>query len=115
MTLELHSIIHPVRDLEAAKTLFVALLGTEPHTDQPYYVGFSTTGPELGLDPNGHASGLTGPVPHWKVADIAATLAALVAAGATEEQAPRDVGGGNLVARVVDANGNQVGLIQPAG
>ena len=69
---------------------------------------------KVGLDPNGHASGLTGPVPHWKVADVDRTLRAMVEAGCTEEQAPRDVGGGNLVARVVDADGNQVGLIQPA-
>lgn len=114
MSLELHSIIHSVRDLEAAKRTYATLLGTKPHMDQPYYVGFATGGPELGLDPHGHASGLTAPVPHWKVADIDATLAAMLEAGATGQQTPRDVGGGNLVARFVDADGNQVGLIQPA-
>jgi hypothetical protein len=29
------------------------------HADQPYHVGFRT-GEQVGLDPNGHAKGMTG-------------------------------------------------------
>ena len=69
-------------------------------------------GPEIGLDPNGHASGLTGPVAYWRVADIEATIEKLTAAGASVTQDPRDVGGGRLIARLTDADGNMFGLTQ---
>ena len=36
------TIVYPVRDLEAAKAVYAALLG-QPHTDQPYYVGSTST------------------------------------------------------------------------
>ncbi len=69
-------------------------------------------GPEVGLDPNGHAKALTGPVPYWRVADIKASLAGLVGAGAEVLQDIRDVGGGKLIASVKDADGNLIGLVQ---
>ena len=34
------TIIYPVKDLAHAKTLFSKLLGIEPYTNGPYYVGF---------------------------------------------------------------------------
>ena len=37
---------------------------------------------------------------------------ALVAAGATAQGEPQDVGGGTLMATVTDADGNVIGLIQ---
>ena len=76
------TIIFPVKDLGAAKAVFTTLLGAEPHTDEPYYVGYNVDGQEFALDPNGHRKGLTGPVPFWTVDDLEATSAALVAAGA---------------------------------
>jgi predicted enzyme related to lactoylglutathione lyase len=110
---EIRTIVVPVHDLEAAKTLYTTLLGQEPYADSPYYVGYRPDGgPEVGLDPNGHAQGMTGPVTFWSVPDIHAALAALVAAGAKEQQAVKDVGGGTLTARVEDADGNHVGLFQ---
>ena len=36
----INTIIYPVTDLEAAKAVFTAALGSGPTTDQPYYVGF---------------------------------------------------------------------------
>ncbi|MFI9151578.1 VOC family protein [Streptomyces sp. NPDC053367] len=112
MTAGLKTIIYPVKDLDRAKALFKALLGVEPYADEPYYVGYKDAGQDVGLDPNGHAQGLTGPVPYWHVSDIRATLAALLAAGAEPLQDVRDVGGGRLIASVKDADGNLVGLLQ---
>ncbi|MEA2574964.1 MAG: hypothetical protein QOH93_2262 [Chloroflexia bacterium] len=108
-------IIYPVKDLAKARTLYSKLLGVEPYVDQPYYVGFKGEGPDIGLDPHGHSSGLTGPVSYWRVADIHESLRALIEAGAEAHQEPRDVGGGKLIASVRDADGNILGLSQPAG
>ncbi|KOG43573.1 VOC family protein [Streptomyces resistomycificus] len=114
MTAGLRTIIYPVKDLAPAKSLFSALLGVEPYTDEPYYVGFRAAGQEVGLDPNGHAKGMTGPVPYWQVTDIRTTLSALLAAGAQTVQDVQDVGGGRLIAFVKDPDGNLVGLLQDA-
>ncbi|MFF2131128.1 VOC family protein [Streptomyces olivochromogenes] len=112
MTAGLKTIIYPVKDLARAKALFGALLGTEPYADTAYYVGFKDSGQDVGLDPNGHAKGMTGPVPYWHVDDIRATLAALLEAGAETLQDVQDVGGGRLIASVKDTDGNLVGLLQ---
>ncbi|MET8244322.1 VOC family protein [Streptomyces sp. NPDC005202] len=113
-TAGLKTIIYPVKDLDRAKSLFTALLGVEPYADQPYYVGFKDAGQDVGLDPNGHAKGMTGPVPYWHVSDIRARLRALLDAGAELLQDVQDVGGGKLIASVKDADGNLVGLVQEA-
>jgi len=112
MTAGLKTIIYPVKDLARAKALFSALLEVEPYADEPYYVGFKDAGQDVGLDPNGHAKGMTGPVPYWTVSDIRGRLAALVEAGAELLQDVQDVGGGKLIAFVKDADGNLVGLTQ---
>ncbi|MFE9098580.1 VOC family protein [Streptomyces sp. NPDC007264] len=112
MTAGLKTIIYPVKDLARAKSLFSALLAVEPYADEPYYVGFRDAGQDVGLDPNGHAAGMTGPVPYWSVSDIRGRLAALLEAGAELLQDVRDVGGGKLIASVKDADGNLVGLTQ---
>ncbi|MET8130804.1 MULTISPECIES: VOC family protein [unclassified Streptomyces] len=112
MTTGVKTIIYPVKDIAKAKALFTALLGVEPYVDEPYYVGYKDAGQDVGLDPNGHAKGLTGPVPFWHVDDIKESLAALLGAGAETLQELQDVGNGRLVASVKDAEGNQVGLIQ---
>lgn len=108
------TIIYPVKDLAAAKTLYGSLLGVEPLMDQPFYVGYKVGGQDVGLDPNGHSQGMTGAVAYWHVDDIEGTLNALLDAGAEAVQAVKDVGGGKLVASVKDADGNMIGLIQPA-
>ncbi|MEU1039465.1 VOC family protein [Streptomyces sp. NPDC005551] len=112
MTSGLTTIVYPVKDLARAKAVFGALLGVEPYADEPYYVGFRTAGQDTGLDPNGHAKGMTGPVPYWTVEDIRAALSALLAAGAETLQDVQDVGGGRLIASVKDADGNPIGLVQ---
>ncbi|MDX3525302.1 glyoxalase [Streptomyces sp. ID05-39B] len=112
MTAGLQTIIYPVKDLDRAKAMFRALLQVEPYADESYYVGFKAAGQDVGLDPNGHSKGMTGPVPYWHVSDIRARLAALVEAGADVLQDVQDVGGGKLIAFVKDADGNLVGLTQ---
>jgi predicted enzyme related to lactoylglutathione lyase len=112
MTAGLNTIIYPVKDIARAKALFSALLETEPYADEPYYVGFKDAGQDVGLDPNGHSRGMTGPVPYWHVTDIRARLAALLEAGAELLQDVTDVGGGKLIASVKDTDGNLVGITQ---
>lgn len=113
MPVQCNTVLYPVKDLDKAKALFTALFGADPHVDSSFYVGFSVSGSEIGLVPNGHDQGMTGPVPFFDVEDISATLGALQAAGAQVVQEPTDVGAGLLVAKVSDADGNDVGLRQP--
>jgi predicted enzyme related to lactoylglutathione lyase len=112
MTSGLKTIIYPVSDLSGAKARFTTLFGIEPYIDQPYYVAFNVDGNDVGLDPNGHAKGMTGALPYWHVADITSTIDQLIAAGAELRQEPTDVGGGNLIATLADADGNTIGLMQ---
>src|SRR4051794_6473449 len=114
MTEGLKTIIYPVQDINQAKQLYTTLLGVEPIMDQPYYVGYNVAGQDIGLDPNGHRQGLSGPAAYWHVADLRERLQALLAAGATPLQDVRDVGGGKLIASVKDADGNIIGLLQTA-
>ena len=106
------TVLHPVADLAAAKAIYTALLGTEPQTDSPYYVGFEAAGQHIGLVPGGGPQAMSGPVTYWHVPDIEAKLAELTAAGATVTEAAHEVGGGRLVATVTDVDGNVLGLIQ---
>jgi predicted enzyme related to lactoylglutathione lyase len=113
MTSGARTIVYPVKDLAAARAVFTELLGT-PQMDEVYYVGWNVAGQDIGLDPNGHAKGTTGPVPYWTVPDIHSSLKSLLEAGASTVQDVKDVGGGKLVASVRDPNGNPIGLIQEA-
>ncbi|MDT4997123.1 MAG: hypothetical protein QOD45_1191 [Pseudonocardiales bacterium] len=105
-------VIFPVRNIDKAKPVYTTLLGIEPYMDQPYYVGYRTGDQEIGLDPSGHDKGMTGPVGYLEVEDITASLAALVAAGASVKDGVSDVGGGKLIATVTDPDGNSLGLAQ---
>jgi predicted enzyme related to lactoylglutathione lyase len=104
------TIIFPVKDLDATKAVFRALLG-EPVMDQPYYVQFGGD-QEVGLDPNGFDKGMTGPVTYWHVEDIRSVVAELVAAGAEEVKKVSDVGGGRLIATVRTGDA-VIGVLQP--
>jgi predicted enzyme related to lactoylglutathione lyase len=114
MTSGIKTIIYPVKDLDRAKALFGTLLGVKPDADAPYYVGYTVEGQHIGLLPNGHAQGMTGPVGYWHVDDIKTSLEALLAAGAKTQQEINNVGGGRLIASVTDPDGNVIGLIQDA-
>ncbi|WP_433323089.1 VOC family protein [Spirillospora sp. CA-294931] len=108
----IRTVLHPVSDLEAAKKVYGALLGVAPQTDEPYYVGFEAEGQQIGLVPGGKEQGMASPVAYWHVTDIAAKLAEVTAAGATMREDAHDVGGGRLVATVIDPDGNVLGLLQ---
>src|SRR6476661_1530653 len=97
-TMGVKPILLPVSDLEKAKPVYTALLGVEPMADSPYYVGYEAEGQQIGLVPGGGPQAMTSPVAYWHVPDIAAKLAEVTAAGAAVKDAPRDVGGGRLVA-----------------
>ncbi len=106
------TVLHPVSDLAAAKAVYTALLGVPPTADSSYYVGFDAAGQHIGLVPRGGPQSMSSPVAYWHVPDIEAKLAEVTAAGATVKEAPRDVGGGRLVATVTDPDGNVLGLLQ---
>lgn len=106
------TVIYPVKDIAQAKTLYSKLLGIEPYADEAYYVGFKVGDQEIGLDPNGHKAGMTGPIGYFHVSDIKNSLQSLLDAGAQLQQEVKDVGGGKLIASVKDADSNIIGLIQ---
>jgi predicted enzyme related to lactoylglutathione lyase len=105
-------IVYPVKDIARAKSLYSKLLGVEPYVDEAYYVGYRLGDQEIGLDPNGHQKGMTGPVGYCEVDDIKQRLQVLLEAGAQLQQPVTDVGYGKLIASVRDADGNSLGLMQ---
>ena len=106
------TVLHPVSDIAAAKKIYSALLGIEPQTDSPHYVGFDTAGQHIGLVPGSGPQGMSSPVAYWHVPDIEAKLAEVTAAGATVKEPAHDVGGGRLVASITDPDGNVLGLLE---
>jgi hypothetical protein len=69
VTAGLQTMIYPAKDLAAAKGVYTALLG-EPMFDAPYYVGWRIGNQDIGLDPSGHAQGMTGALGYYEVEDI---------------------------------------------
>ena len=111
MYLGIRSVIYPTQDLTASRDWFSALLGVQPYFDEPFYVGFSLGGFELGLDPGADVA--RGPVSYWGVENVSDSLAALLAAGATDSSGIVDVGDGIRMATVSLANGGGVfGIIE---
>lgn len=106
------TVLHPVSDLAKATGLYAALLGVPPQTESSYYVGFEAAGQQIGLVPGGGSQSMTSPVAYWHVPDIEAKLAEVTAAGATVQEPAHDVGGGRLVATVIDTDGNVLGLLE---
>lgn len=80
--------------------------------DGAHDVGFKVGDQDIGLDPNGHSQGVTGPVGYWHGEDIKDSVQGLLDAGAQTQQEVRDVGGGKLIASVKDAESSIIGLIQ---
>lgn len=110
MFLGLRSLIHPAPDLDAAKDFFTAMLGHEPYFDEPFYVGYSVGGFELGLSPD--ADPAVGPVAYWGVADIDAALAHVVSCGASARGDINDVGNGIRMVEVASPADGVFGLIE---
>jgi predicted enzyme related to lactoylglutathione lyase len=109
----LRTVIYAVDDIERAKAWYARVLGHEPYFSEPFYVGFSVGGFELGLDPD--PAGVTrgsNAVAYWGVEDARAAYARLLELGAKTAGEPREVGGGIVVATVLDPFGNVFGVIQ---
>jgi catechol 2,3-dioxygenase-like lactoylglutathione lyase family enzyme len=111
MLLGLASAIYPVADLSAAKAWYARVLGEQPYFDQPFYVGFSVGGFELGLYPQG-TPGTAGVLAYWRVPDAASEFQRLLDLGATSFEPVKDVGEGIKVASVVDPFGNVLSIIE---
>jgi predicted enzyme related to lactoylglutathione lyase len=105
-------IVYPVKDPAKAKKLYSTLLGVEPYVDGSYYVGFRVEGQEIGLDPGAGQRGENGPIGYVDVSDVRESLKSLLEAGAQLMQDVQDVGGGLLIAKVKDGDGNLLGLRQ---
>jgi len=103
------TIIYPVKDIAGAKARFRTLLGVDPYSDQPYYVGYKVGDQDIGLVPNSPEAGMTA---FYHVGDIKGSLQALVETGSQTLREINDVGGGRLVASVKDPDGNIIGLVQ---
>jgi predicted enzyme related to lactoylglutathione lyase len=109
----LRTVVYKVTDIAQAKDWYSRALGIEPYYDQPYYVGFSVGGFELGLDPDVSTSkpGPGGAVAYWGVADIDAAVVRLLGIGATGDGTIGDVGEGIRMAVLGDPFGNAFGII----
>lgn len=109
----LRTVIYHVDDLERAKKWYTTFVGFGPYFDQPFYVGYSVGGFELGLDPD--MSGVekgNNETAYWGVADIESTFEKIKASGADVVSEIIDVGEGIKVASVKDPFGNVVGIIE---
>ncbi len=107
----LRTAIYPTPDLARGKEWYRQVLQTDPYFDEPFYVGFSKGGFELGLIPDGDPSH-TGVLVYWGVEDIESELKRIETLGATLHDSIQDVGGGIKVASVLDPFGNRFGLIE---
>ncbi len=107
----LRTVIYHVDDLAKAKQWYNRVLELEPYFDEPFYVGYSVGGFELGLVPVG-TPGPGGTVAYWGVPDAAAAIKRLEAFGATIREQLQDVGEGIRVAAVSDPFGNTFGIIE---
>ena len=101
-------IVYPVKDVEKAKSFFGKFLDVEPYVSSPYYIGYKVGDLEVGLDPNA----TDGPIVYIDVVDIKSSTQDLISVGGEVLQDAMDVGGGLLIAKIKDGNGNIVGLRQ---
>jgi predicted enzyme related to lactoylglutathione lyase len=110
----LRTVIYHVEDIARAKAWYARVLGFEPYFDEPFYVGFSVGGYELGLDPDPSAGkpGAGGAVAYWGVENADRAWKRLLELGAAKHSDLREVGGGIRVATVRDPFGNVLGIIE---
>ncbi len=113
MILGLRTAIYYVADVQAAKEWYTLVLGHGPYFDEPFYVGYSVGGYELGLHPD--ESKVTkgdNVLVYWGVEDAQSEHKRLLELGATPHNDIQDVGDGILVATVKDPWDNAFGIIQ---
>lgn len=105
---------YSARDLAAAKTWYQEVTGVAPYFDEPFYVGFSIGGFELGITPDDSADGARAEsgVAYWGVTNADSAYARLLALGATPHEPIQDVGDGIRIGSVHDPFGNILGVIE---
>ena len=109
--LGLRTVIYAAPNLTETKAWYTNVLGIAPYFDEPFYVGFTVGGYELGLDPNLQpAPG--GALAYWGVSAIEDSVQHWIDLGATLKAEIQDVGERIKVASVCDPFGNVVGLIE---
>ena len=100
-------------DLAAAKAWYAEATGVQPYFDEPFYVGFSIGGYELGIVPE---EGIDRPgdsgIAYWGVTSADDAFARLLSLGATAHEPIQDVGGGIRIGSVRDPFGNVLGVIE---
>jgi predicted enzyme related to lactoylglutathione lyase len=111
MILGLRTAIYPTPDLSIAKDWYRQVLQCNPYFDEPFYVGFSVGGFELGLVPDGQP-GIAGVQAYWGVDNAELELERLENLGARIHEPLKNVGGDILVASVLDPFGNRFCIIQ---
>jgi len=105
----LRTVIYPAPDLAAAKAWWTTILGVGPYFDEPFYVGYSVAGYELGLLPDLPLA--DGALAYWGVGEVAEAVRLAVAEGAVEHAPVSDVGGGIVTATVRTPQGPILGFI----
>lgn len=106
-------------EVTATADFYAGLLGWELHTEDtpmgPYVVGMIPAGPAAGL--MAPMPGTPESPPSWtvyiSVADIDATWATALEAGATPLMEPMEIPGGDRVAMLVDPASAVIGMMQP--
>ena len=113
----LRTALYHVPDLARARDWYAQAFGVQPYFDEPFYVGFSIGGYELGLDPDAAFAppGPGGSVAYWGVANVDDAVKHFLVAGAGLVSAVQAVGGDIRVATVADPFGNLIGLIENPG
>lgn len=112
--LGLRTVIYVNENLQAARDWYAEVLGFPPYFDEPFYVGFSVGGYELGVMPaeGVNQPGGAGVLAYWGVEDADTAFARLLEKGAREREPVTEVGGGIKVATVFDPFGNVLGVIE---
>ncbi|WP_026414175.1 VOC family protein [Actinomadura oligospora] len=106
------TIIYSVSDVPAAKARLDLLLGVEPYSDEPYYVGYKVGGQDIGVTPKRGDAAVSGPVCFFEVDDITKAVQELTDSGASVVEDIRDVGNGRRIATLKDPDGNPIGVLQ---
>lgn len=109
----LRTVIYKVADINAAKQWYAKAFKTQPYFDQPFYVGFSIDGYELGLQPEEMpvVEKAGNVVAYWATEEVDIAYNFLLGIGASANEAPEEVGEGIVVATVKDPWNNVIGLI----
>ena len=107
----MRTVIYPAPDLAKGKDWYTKVLGVKPYFDEPFYVGFSVGGFELGLIPDG-TPGASGARAYWGVSDAGAAIKKLVTLGGKIFEPVKDVGDDIKVGAVTDPFGNVFGIIE---